>query len=186
MTRLMAVLPTQNSGPQLPEARLPEVSPIVRAQFAEPYVKGLADALRDGDPESLAELASRTTDTLCASEVSENQTILLAQLGKHLPSVITSKAVDCFLRNAKGKEDMNLWAMLDAWRENGQERLPAIDELERTATDPRTRQRFLSPEQESQQRIEEAEQAQTATNAPRREAGPMRVLGAARQPAVPD
>lgn len=144
LDRLTRVLPDE------PDTPISSALQIQQAEWVAPYARGMADAMRNGDPALLSELADQTTDRLCDKSLTRNQATVLAQLGKHLPEVVTTTGMQCFLKSTQGKEDPNLWSMLDAWTDNGQPPLPEIAELAKVAVDSRTTTRLLAPEQAAQ------------------------------------
>jgi hypothetical protein len=72
-------------------------------------------------------------------------------MARVLPDVATREGFDCYFSRAK--EDVPFWFMLDAWRESGLEKMPALVKLQATAKDPRTTRRFLSDEEAAATRM---------------------------------
>lgn len=130
----------------------------LRVNTMSDYLTAMSDVVRQLDPGMFEAMAGEFTRRLCDQELGEDQTITMAYLGQSMPEAVTGRGLECFFSGAAGREDIRLWTMLDAWRQSGQERTPAIAALEKSARDPRTRRRFLPIEVERRQR-----QAQSAS-----------------------
>jgi hypothetical protein len=111
------------------------------------YVTGVMDAIRQSDPELPADLARLFTDSLCEGPVPDDKAMLLSHMAQMLPAMATNQGFQCFFAQAPEKETPAVWYMIDAWRESGQDKPPALGAIERTARDDRTRMRFLTREQ---------------------------------------
>ena len=149
-------------------SRMPHMqSAESRANMAREYARGIADALRMGRSDLYQALSQDFNDRLCNQTMPDDQTILLSYFALELPEIVDNKGLECFFGRAKGKEDVPLWYMMDAWRNSGGEKPAALAAIEATATDQRTIQRFMSPEQE------EAARSAEATGAPATASNPL-------------
>lgn len=117
-----------------------------RANQLRPFVHGLADGIRKTRPDLFKALAEDFNDRLCKEEMSDDRTILLSYFAADLPEMVDTRGLDCFFSRAKGKEDVPLWSMLDAWRASGLEKTAALAQVQDTASDQRTIRRFMTPE----------------------------------------
>jgi hypothetical protein len=140
-------LPSYGGGAS-PLYSLPERS----ARSVLPYLVGMVDGALAAAPSVRAGLAEEFTERLCNQTLKDDQLMLMASLGREAPDIVSTKGLDCVFARRGSKEDVVLWSMLDTWRRSGQEKTAAINEIERRATDERTKQRFLSNEEEMRQR----------------------------------
>jgi hypothetical protein len=119
-----------------------------RANQLRPFVHGLAEGIRQTRPDLFKALTEDFNDRLCKEGMSDDKTILLSNLATDLPEIVDGKGFDCFFTGAKGKEDVPLWSMLDAWRASGLEKTAALAQVEATASDKRTIRRLVTHEEE--------------------------------------
>jgi hypothetical protein len=130
-------------------ARMPGMeNPESRANMVREYARGLADAVRMGRSDLYRALSQDFDDRLCKETMPDDKIILLAYFAMELPEVVDNRGLECFFSRAKGKENVALWYMMDAWRQSGRDKTAALAAIEATATDPRTVRRFMSPEQQ--------------------------------------
>jgi hypothetical protein len=125
--------------------------PEASANLIRPYLKGLVEGVRQSSPAVQAAFVQEFTERLCRGGLGDDQLVAMAYLGMELPGLTELRAYECVFSQRK-QEDVVTWYMLDAWRQSGQDKSPAIAELQRTATDPRTRRRFLTRDEELQVR----------------------------------
>jgi hypothetical protein len=121
--------------------------PELAVNVIQDYLVGWATALQQGAPELLPEVAAQVTEEMCRPDASAEAVIALAKLAQQVPALTKAAALDCVFRRSS-KEDVVLWSALDAWRASGMLPTPEIKKLQASATDERTRRRFLSHEQE--------------------------------------
>jgi hypothetical protein len=116
-------------------------TPESRANELRGYIQGEAAAIRQINPLIIPQIAEEFTRRFCHEEVGEDEAILLAYVGTDLPEATSREAFDCFFSSGR-KEGPALWYMLDALKQSGQSPPPALAEVRRKASDPRTLRRL--------------------------------------------
>jgi hypothetical protein len=108
------------------------------------FLTGWVDALRFTSAEVLDALGESVRGRLCAGDLDAEQTLVSVYVLQWMPELSTPEVFDCFLRDPRRKdvEDIEVWAMLDAWRASGLEPPAAVAALKSHAHDPRTLRRF--------------------------------------------
>lgn len=95
----------------------------------------------------LRPLAESTSNDLCASGTSAVARFLLLRVARHIalrgPGV--RRGLECAIESAT-REDVMLWAALDAWRDGGFGESEAVERWRTAAVDERTTNRLLSNE----------------------------------------
>jgi hypothetical protein len=132
--------------------RLADV-PETSANAVRSYLQGMTDAVKQTSPAVRAALAEEFNDRLCGGSLRDDELITMAYLGLELPDITAPRGFDCVFTQRGEHEDAVVWYMLDAWRYSGHDKSAAIAQIERSATDPRTRRRFLSREEEVSMRL---------------------------------
>jgi hypothetical protein len=117
------------------------------------YQRGLLDGLARTAPDLIEDLAQRIGRTMCDSKAKDNQLISLARMIQIMPELADEKGLDCIFTN-HNKEEIVLWSMLDAWNKTEIPKSAALSQIEQTATDERTRARFLDQENIGYQPVE--------------------------------
>jgi hypothetical protein len=125
------------------------------------YLRGWADAISRSNPETLREAARELEDRLCGVGLTPDHTMIIGRIGSFLPALMTERGLECAFKQTD-KEDVVLWALMDAWRNSGLPRPTALDRIEQTAKDERTRRRMISPQKEMIERTAEATKPATA------------------------
>jgi hypothetical protein len=117
-----------------------------RANAVKEFTLGMVEAMVQEGPEIREALSQEYTARLCQHKgnLLDEQVLALANLGQAFPQITSASGFDCFFSRNVGQETLPVWAMLDAWRHSGHEKNAAIRQLEASARDVRTRQRFLS------------------------------------------
>jgi hypothetical protein len=105
------------------------------------YVSGWSQALHEGAPELVEELASEIERQVCDAQPSDVQTMLFSKLMVAVPESASAATMDCLFAKHT-KEDAVLWGALDAFRASGLPRGQALSALEHTAKDERTKARL--------------------------------------------
>lgn len=136
-----------------------------RANQLRPFINGLAEGIRQTRPDLFKALGEDFDDRLCNGGMSDDKTLLLSYLAADLPEMADSKGFDCFFTRAKGKEDVPLWYMLDAWQASGLEKTAALAQVQATASDERTIRRLKPIEEQRAARMVEENQRVAATRA---------------------
>lgn len=116
-------------------------NPEVIATSLRMYQVGVAETLVRAAPELVPELAKQIESSMCEAGASDAQLMVMAQLAGEVPELASGRGFDCIFQKRKG-EDLVLWRTLDAWKQSGMPRTPGIEQLERSATDERTRLRL--------------------------------------------
>jgi hypothetical protein len=121
-----------------------------RANSVKEFTLGMVEAMVQEGPEVHQAMAEAYAARLCQQKgaLLEEQVIALANLGQAFPQITSQNGFDCFFSRNTGQENLPVWAMLDAWRHSGHPKNAALRELELGARDPRTKQRFLSHQDE--------------------------------------
>lgn len=132
---------------QLKAQAPPGTAPEAIANQAVAFLTGWVDALRFTSAEVLDAVGDAVRAHVCASDQSSEETLVSAYVLQWVPEIASGAAFDCFLQDPRRRdtEDVELWAMLDAWRNSGLEPPGALAALKRTAHDPRTLRRFTAP-----------------------------------------
>jgi hypothetical protein len=138
---LFAMLPHGSVGPG---SELPET----RANAIRGRLQGMAAAIRQLAPGVRSALADEFSQRLCSGSLKDDQLVTMAYLAQELPDIASSRAFDCVFSQRGHQEDVVLWYMLDAWRFSDQPKTAALEAIERSATDERTRRRFLPRDKE--------------------------------------
>jgi hypothetical protein len=126
---------------------LPQNQPLeVRANFNREYTIGAIEAVRDLHPEDIGAMSEELNNKLCDETIDEEKTVSLAIMAFEMPELSSPRGFQCFFSRARKKEDVVLWYMLDAFNNSGQDKPAALLELAKTAKDPRTMERLMSPE----------------------------------------
>jgi hypothetical protein len=125
----------------------PGTAPETVANEATAFLTGWVDALRFTSAQVLNAVGEGVRARVCAGGLSAEETLVSAHVLLWLPEVATGPTFDCFLqdRQRSGVEDVELWAVLDAWRNSGLEPPRSLAALRATARDPRTLRRFSAP-----------------------------------------
>jgi hypothetical protein len=132
------------------EMQNPGLPPEAIANQGLLYLKGWADGVVRTAPDLVDELADELEKSLCDNEASDAILITISRAIIAIPELANSKGFDC-LFSRRTREDVVVWTALDAWKRSGLPKSAAITTLERTAIDSRTRQRFMSADEVSQQ-----------------------------------
>lgn len=106
------------------------------------YLSGWVDGVVRSAPDLADELASEVQDTLCKSDQDPALMMTTFRLVGQMPELASDAAFDCVFSGHKS-EDVVLWSALDAWRASQLPKSAAIAEIERNATDERTRAHLL-------------------------------------------
>jgi hypothetical protein len=110
-------------------------------------VTAWAERIYRSTPHLLRPLAREVEDRLCGPLLGAPELILLARIGLLLPHLTSQRGFDCVFDRHQ-REDTVTWALLDSWRHSGLDLSPPLASLQRRATDPRTRRRFMTADQE--------------------------------------
>jgi hypothetical protein len=128
------------------------------------YLAGWADGVIRNAPDLADELAAELETMLCADEVSPVASLTASRLGLQMPELATANALDCVFKrqveSGKGgklTEDIVLWSALDTWRRADLPKTPALEAVEASAHDDRTRRRLGSLQDERARRIAAAQ-----------------------------
>jgi hypothetical protein len=121
---------------------MPQATPEARVNNLRPFIAGMAEGIRQVNPQLTEALAEELRSRLCQQRPSADEAILLAYLGSEMPEATSVEAFDCFFASAGAREDAPLWYMLDAWRDSGQGAPPALAQIRARAVDPRTLRRL--------------------------------------------
>jgi hypothetical protein len=124
--------------------------PEMAANDAFMYTHGFIQAITRTAPDLTVELADEITHSQCSTSASPAERITLSRMVTAMPELATPQALDCVFTQVP-EEDMVMWSTLEAWRASGLPKSKAIAEVERKATDSRTRFWFLSDEQMKQE-----------------------------------
>ncbi|MBZ0116718.1 MAG: hypothetical protein K8H88_06980 [Sandaracinaceae bacterium] len=121
--------------------------PEAIASQSMPYIQGWMDAVTEVQPELLEPMGAELSQLLCEDNPNDAERLVVARMVLHAgPRMLSAgPGLRCALRHEQ-REDVVLWAFLDAW---AAARLPSIPEWEAwqaRATDPRTARRFRSRE----------------------------------------
>jgi len=128
---------------QLEDQRRRRVEPAeARANAVVAYLAGVMRGAAQADPRMRAAFSTKFTNALCDGGMPADETLSVAHMAMIFPDIATPKGFECFFKGAK--EDIATWTMLDAWKHSGLEKSAAIAQMEATATDERTKRRFLS------------------------------------------
>jgi hypothetical protein len=128
-----------------------------------PYMQGLADGIVRTAPDLVDALAAEIEGAMCHPGTSAAELIGWSHLIANIPELANPKTFDC-LFSLHPEENTVLWYGIDAWRTTELPKPEPLAAIERSAQDPRTRRRFLSPEQEAAQ----ARQLELAAKGPPR------------------
>jgi hypothetical protein len=120
----------------------PDKNPEALAAQMMEYLFGWVDGVVRAAPDLVDEFASEVQDTLCTRDQDPALLLTTFKLVSTMPELATGEAFDCVFAHNK-KEDVVLWQALDAWHATGLPKSDAIAEIERDATDQRTRMHML-------------------------------------------
>lgn len=138
--------------------RSPDPNPESLATQTSDYLLGWVDSTVRVAPDLADELATEVDATLCASDRDPALALVSLRLLMAMPELSSEEGFDCvFAQDAP--EDVVLWTALDAWHASGLPKSKAIAELEKTASDPRTRHFLVDPETRVQLREAEYQAA---------------------------
>lgn len=129
-----------------------DLVPEARAERVRDYLTGTVMGAIHADPQMRSAFSQQFTAALCNRSPKPEEIISLAHVAQAVPDVPTREGFDCFFEKKRTAEDAPLWSMLDAWRDSGQEKSPALARLQAAAKDERTARRFLSNEEAAAQR----------------------------------
>lgn len=114
------------------------------------YLQGMVATIRQADPDLLPFLKDELADDLCGDAATDLDAMTFASLALIEPSIASGRGLSCAIEKHT-KEDAVLWSLLDAWNVSGREPIPQIATIARSATDARTRDRLLPPEERQKQ-----------------------------------
>ncbi len=121
----------------------PEGGPEMIANQVAMYQSGWIDSLVRTAPNLVDELASEIERSMCSSETSDAELIVMSRTVSTAPELANSAAFDCLFSKRRG-EDVVLWSAVEAWRRSGLPKTDVIAEVERSAKDDRTRAHFTT------------------------------------------
>jgi hypothetical protein len=134
----------------------PEWGPEGVANDTAMYLNGWLDGVVRTAPDMLEELSAELEQTMCDEHSSGGQLVVMSRLVTMMPELANPKALDCVF-SAHADEDSVLWYGIDAWRRSGLPKSEALANIERNAKDPRTLERFLTPQERVQRNAPEME-----------------------------
>lgn len=115
-----------------------------RANEISAPLSGVVRALRTTDPKELGALREQLADEVCAGRFhSDTGLIVLAKMMTFEANLGSARALGCAFEGRRN-EDVVLWSLLDAWNVAGRPNLPAVSEIQQTASDERTRTRLAT------------------------------------------
>jgi hypothetical protein len=141
------VLDVLRSKLKLERLQFPEQSPEAVATPVFLYMQGLMDGLIRAAPDLVDGLAASIEASVCNPDASQEEIIGLSYITRLAPELANSRSFECiFSIHARGEENAVLWYALDAWKASGLPKTESLVAIERTAKDPRTRERFSTAE----------------------------------------
>jgi hypothetical protein len=134
---------------RLKAAAPPGTAPEAIANQAVSFLVGWVDGLRFTSAEALDAVGAAVREKVCGGGQSTEESLVSAYVLQWMPEIAAGATFDCFFQDPRrtGVEDVETWAMLDAWRNSGLEPPAAVAALKASAQDPRTVRRFLPREQ---------------------------------------
>lgn len=121
---------------------------------ADGYLRGMVEAARVLDPRAIAALREKFEEGVCTGAMAtDRELILYARLITIESGIGTPRGIGCALK-AHRQEDIVLWTFLDSWNALGRPAIAGWADIERSATDIRTRERLLSAEDRVQKALE--------------------------------
>jgi hypothetical protein len=112
------------------------------------YLRGWSDAIGRSDRGTMREAADELTNRLCGAKLQPDHLMVLARIGRFVPALLTDRGLDCGFKQLE-REDVVLWELMDAWRISGLPAPPSLQRLTQGASDPRTKRRMQSLEEET-------------------------------------
>lgn len=131
---------------RIAERTLGRGGPEAVANALGPYLAAWADAVVRTAPDLAEELAAEMEQTLCSSDSSDAQSVVVSRAMARMPELGNGRAFDCIA--ARGKEDAVLWSALDAWRLGTSPMTPELQALASASKDERTLRRLIKQEDE--------------------------------------
>jgi hypothetical protein len=121
---------------------------------ADGYLRGMVEAARVLDPRAIAALREKFQEGVCTGAMTaDRELVLYARLMAIDSGIGTPRGIECAFK-AHPQEDIVLWMLLDSWNALGRPVMAGWADLERNATDIRTRERLLSAETRVQNALE--------------------------------
>jgi hypothetical protein len=120
--------------------------PETAANHSWPYFQGWIDAVQSIDP-GLADAMSDDFDAaLCDGSTSGAEKLVLLRLASEEPMFATQRGLACVISSqiAEKKEDVVLWAGLEAWRSAKLSVSPELERLANSSKEKRTQRRLAA------------------------------------------
>jgi hypothetical protein len=118
----------------------------------ERYVLGWTDAVRALGRPVVPVLAEEMSEHLCSATLTADQLIVLANVGRYVPSILTTRGLECAFRRQLIEDDV-LWSLLDAWTAAGRPRIGALSLRQSTFKNPITFRRLAGFDYERRERL---------------------------------
>jgi len=134
---------------RIAEKTIGRAGPEAVANALGTYSAAWADAVVRTAPDLAEELAAEMEKTLCSSDTSDAQSVVVSHTMARMPELGNTRAFDCIA--SRGKEDAVLWAALDAWRLGTSPLTPELRALASNSKDERTLRRLVKQEDEPQE-----------------------------------
>jgi hypothetical protein len=120
------------------------------ANQADGYLRGMVETVRVLDPRVVTAMRDKFEGDICSGAMTTDRELMLyARLVMIDSGIGTSRGIDCAFRTHH-REDIVLWTLLDSWNALGRPEIAARADIERLATDSRTRERLASAEEGAQ------------------------------------
>ena len=120
------------------------------------FLVGAVHALRLVEPQVFRAMADEWEDDICSGTHKEDVNLMLfARLGTIEADIASPKALSCAL-DGRPQEDIVLWSLLRAWNAKGRPNIAPIDAIRSAATDERTRELLMPPEERRRVQLEQA------------------------------
>ena len=132
-------------------ARIVEGRPVeAQINGMHQYLVGVVETVRAIDPAIFKAMGEQYAHDICSGRnTSDQELMVFARLATLQAEVGSDRALDCSLK-LRAKEDIVMWALLDAWNNAGRPPLPALATIERNVADERTRSRLATPKEQSE------------------------------------
>jgi hypothetical protein len=136
-------------------------SQMLEAQLnaVDDFLVGAIHALRLVNPEVVRAMANEWEEDICSGAHKEDIDLMLfARLGTIEADIASTKAMSCAL-DGRPQEDIVLFSLLRAWNAKGQPKLAPIDAIRSTATDGRTKELLMPPDERRRLQLEQAQKS---------------------------